>query len=203
LSGIGGLGAAVRNVAKEHGPKAAAWFFAKQFVKFGSGAAAAYATAEGFRRAGTPEAAIDVGMRVFEAVMATRAVRLAEKTRGAQFCETNKKAASIKGGSYEEVRAANAGGDVNHIPADSVSPLPRKRGPAIHMPTPEHAQTKSFGNSRAARAHRQQQRQLILQGRWMDAIQMDIDDIRNLFGQKYDEAFDQMLQYAQRLGIIR
>jgi filamentous hemagglutinin len=42
------------------------------------------------------------------------------------------------------------------------------------MSTADHAQTASFGGSRAARAYRRQQQQLIQQGRFMDAVQMDI-----------------------------
>ncbi len=41
------------------------------------------------------------------------------------------KGTPIKGGSYEAVRAANVGGDVHHMPGDSVSPISRERGPAI------------------------------------------------------------------------
>lgn len=104
----------------------------------------------------------------------------------------------ILGGSYRDVRAANVGGDIHHMPADSVSPLSRELGPAIHMPTPEHAQTASFGNSRAARAYRAQQQQLIQQGRFMDAVQMDINDVRNLFGNRYDEHIRQMFEWIRQ-----
>jgi filamentous hemagglutinin len=62
------------------------------------------------------------------------------------------------------------------------------------METRDHAQTASFGNSRKARAFRQRQKELIDQGRLREAIQMDIDDIRSLFGNKYDEAIRQMLE---------
>ena len=89
------------------------------------------------------------------------------------------------------------------MPADSVSPLARENGPAIWMETRDHAQTASFGNSRAARAYREQQRQLISQGRMREAIQMDIDDVQRLFGNKYDESINQMLEYARRAGIIQ
>ena len=36
-----------------------------------------------------------------------------------------------------------------------------------------------------------------------EAIQMDIDDIRRLFGNKYDAAIEQMLEYGRQSGIIR
>jgi filamentous hemagglutinin len=34
----------------------------------------------------------------------------------------------------------------------------------------------------------------------MDAIQMDIDDIRSKFGNKYDPAIEEMLEYARTLN---
>lgn len=111
-------------------------------------------------------------------------------------------AASFKGGSYSQVRAANVGGDVHHMPARSISPLSTEDGPSIWMETKDHVQTKSYGNSAAARAFRAQEQELISQGRMKDAIQMDIDDIRGLFGNKYNEGIAQMLAYAKRAGII-
>jgi hypothetical protein len=62
--------------------------------------------------------------------------------------------APIKGGSYEAVGAANLGGDVHHIPANSTTALARELGPAIHMETLDRAKTASFAGSRAANAYR-------------------------------------------------
>ena len=73
------------------------------------------------------------------------------------------------------------------------------------METPDHALTKSFAGSRAAREYRARQRELVEQGRFREAVQMDIDDVRRLFGNKYDEAIRQMnvyIDYLERLGAL-
>jgi hypothetical protein len=114
---------------------------------------------------------------------------------------------NFRGGSYAAVRAGNTGGDVHHTPATaaltSSSSLSREEGPAIFMSTPDHARTASFAGNPGYRAHIDRQRELISQGRWRDAIQMDIDDIRRLFPDgRYDEGIRQMLEYARRRGLI-
>jgi hypothetical protein len=47
--------------------------------------------------------------------------------------------------------------------------------------------------------YRQAQRELIGQGRFQDAQQMDIDDIHEKFGTKYDDAIQQMLDFTKEL----
>src|SRR5438132_3056294 len=91
----------------------------------------------------------------------------------------------ILGGNYRDVRASNVGGDVHHMPAASVSPLAHELGPAIHMPTPDDARTASYGNTAPARAYRARQRQLIDDGRFMEAFRMDVENLRSLFGNRY------------------
>jgi len=109
----------------------------------------------------------------------------------------------VLGGAYEDVRAANKGGQVHHTPASSViSPLPPERGPSFHMDTKDHINTASFGGKQAARQYRAAQERLIVEGRWKDAIQMDIDDVRSKFGSKYDVGIGQMLKYARSIGLI-
>jgi len=100
---------------------------------------------------------------------------------------------TLLGGKFADVRAANTGGHVHHTPAASVSPLPRSEGPAILMNEGDHLRTASWGRSLEAQAYRNQQRTLIESGRFDDAVQMDIDDIRSLFGDQYDEHLLQMI----------
>ena len=106
-----------------------------------------------------------------------------------------------EGGSYKEVARDCEGGDyeVHHMPADSVSYLDRNDGPAIRMEKADHRQTASCGNSREAREYRAKQKELIDQGKFREAIQMDIDDIREKFGNKYDGAIKEMLKYVDKL----
>ena len=106
-----------------------------------------------------------------------------------------------KGGNYKEVKENSEGDryEVHHMPADSASPLERGDGPAIQMEKGDHRQTASCGNSREAREYRAHQKELIEQGKFHEALQMDIDDIRDRFGDKYDEAIEEMMEYVNRL----
>lgn len=108
---------------------------------------------------------------------------------------------SKKGGSYKDVRVEGEGDkyEVHHMPADSASPLERGDGPAIKMEKEDHRQTASCGMSREAREYREQQRELIEQGKFREALQMDIDDIHEKFGDKYDDAIAEMLEYVDQL----
>ena len=106
-----------------------------------------------------------------------------------------------KGGSYGEILKERRGEsiEIHHMPADSISNLERYKGPAIEMEKADHRQTASWGNSREAREYRMRQRELIDQGKFREALQMDIDDIREKFGDKYDDAISEMLEYVKKL----
>ena len=52
---------------------------------------------------------------------------------------------------------------------------------------------------REAREYREQQKKLIEQGKFREALQMDIDDIHEKFGDKYDDAINEMLDYIEQL----
>lgn len=106
-----------------------------------------------------------------------------------------------KGGSYSDVKATSDGEthEVHHIPADSASPLDRNDGPAIKMEKEDHRQTASYGNSADARAYREKQKELINAGNFREAMQMDIDDIHDKFGDKYDDAIEEMLDYVDQI----
>jgi hypothetical protein len=79
------------------------------------------------------------------------------------------------------------------MPAKSTNDVPTGEGSSIHMETADHRQTASWGNSKESRAYRDQQRNLQGQGRRDDAIQMDIDDVQQKFGDKYDQSMEQMI----------
>ena len=107
---------------------------------------------------------------------------------------------NISGGSYRQVRNANTGGQVHHMPADSVSPLDTNDGPGIWMDTSDHQKTGSWGRRPDRRAYRDQQKQLIDTNGWdgfKDAMQMDIDDLHKNFGNEYDQGINQALAYVQ------
>ncbi|MCP5004143.1 MAG: RHS repeat-associated core domain-containing protein, partial [Planctomycetes bacterium] len=101
--------------------------------------------------------------------------------------------ASKVGGRYIDVRVANKGGEFHHMPADSVSPLSRNEGRGILMDKLDHQKTASWGRSKSAQKYRQQQKNLIDQGKMSDALQMDIADVQSKFGNKYDDHIVEML----------
>lgn len=105
------------------------------------------------------------------------------------------------GGSYGELYQEGEGDkyEIHHMPADSTSNLERNDGPAIRMEKADHRETASCGNSREAREYRAEQKSLIDQGKFREAMQMDIDDIHEKFGDKYDAGIKQMCEYVDKL----
>jgi hypothetical protein len=103
------------------------------------------------------------------------------------------------GGAYRDVKGL-PGYEAHHVPANSISPLSTEEGPSLAMLTDDHRLTASWGNSREARAYRQAQAELIEQGDFQGAQQMDIVDIKSKFGNKYDEAIQQMQDYSRSKG---
>jgi hypothetical protein len=101
---------------------------------------------------------------------------------------------SPKGGEYGKVRAGNQGGPVHHTPAAKVSPFEYRKAPSVWMETADHQKTASWGRSKAAQAYRDKQDALINSGKLRAAIQMDIDDIRSKFGNKYEANIKQRLE---------
>lgn len=110
-----------------------------------------------------------------------------------------------RGGRYRDLRDISNGiykepqEEVHHMPADSTYDLPRDDKPAIIMEKKDHQQTASWGSSYDAMEYRDAQKQLIDEGKYREALQMDIDDIRDKFGNKYDKEIDDMLKYVDKL----
>ncbi|MDC0765485.1 RHS repeat-associated core domain-containing protein [Streptomyces sp. HD] len=107
----------------------------------------------------------------------------------------------FRGGQYKDLKDPNTGRnipgtEINHVPPASVAQhrLGYGTGPALQMDYEDHRDVYSTGSSRAARAWRTWQDELIAGGRVDEAVQMDIDDIRNRFGNKYDGAIKEMIQ---------
>lgn len=92
--------------------------------------------------------------------------------------------------------------EIHHMPPDSVNGLERDDGPAIVMEKADHRQTASCGSSREAREYRAVQEELIKTGKFEDAMQMDIEDLHNKFGDKYDNEISQMKDTAKEKGLI-
>ena len=114
--------------------------------------------------------------------------------------------AEILGGSYKEVRDNSDGRytQVHETPSFASTGATGSRssanGPSIKMLIDDHKLTASYGNSLDAQEYRRVQSELINQGKYHEAIQMDIDDLHEKFGDKYDEGISQMLVYAKEIG---
>lgn len=101
------------------------------------------------------------------------------------------------GGAYRNVAAD--GGHIHHMPADSVSPFSTEEGPGIRMEPEDHMKTASWGSSKEAIEYRAAQQKLIDEGKFLEAQQMDIDDVREKFGSKYDKGIAEMEEYTNEL----
>jgi RHS repeat-associated protein len=117
---------------------------------------------------------------------------LAGQGRSSQTCASGR--TRRRGGEYGKVRSTTKGGEVHHMPAAKVTPYPYRKAPASWMEKRDHRKTASWGSSKAAEVHRLKQADLIKRGKLREAIQMDIDDIRSKFGNKYDANIQDMLE---------
>lgn len=114
-----------------------------------------------------------------------------------------------KGGLYKLL--PTDGKERHHMPAATIL---REFGynagcaPPIRMDPDDHRKSGSHGSGTrpdglggraSVEKYRYDQRQLIRQGRFREALQKDIDNIRALFGSKYDEAIEQMLAEYERI----
>jgi RHS repeat-associated protein len=102
------------------------------------------------------------------------------------------------GGAHEDVKGTKGSGEEgNHCPPDSVYDTPSGQKPAVRMSIPDHRKTASWGPRRDAKAYRAKQEQLIREGRFVEAQQMDVTDIQEKFGSKYDERLYEMWKYSR------
>jgi len=107
------------------------------------------------------------------------------------------------GGSYIDLKKAGYGKpdyEVHHMPADSITELHSYDGPAIAMDIEDHRKTASCGKSNEAKEYRKKQSDLIAQGKFMEAFEMDVADIREKFGDKYDKAIEEAREYAKTIA---
>ncbi|MGI5171133.1 polymorphic toxin-type HINT domain-containing protein [Spirillospora sp. CA-253888] len=108
-----------------------------------------------------------------------------------------------RGAQHKDLLAKKNVTERNHMPASQaitkVFGIPEGQGLAIQMDKLDHHATESWGSGYAGKLHRHHQMFLLRNGRLDEAIQMDIDNIRNLFGSKYDAAINEMLGYRPQL----
>jgi filamentous hemagglutinin len=115
----------------------------------------------------------------------------------------------FRGGPHRDTSQPIGDGlDSHHCPAKNCyqdAPIGNADGPAVQMDPADHRMTSSYGSGAEAKAYRAEQQRLLNEGRVLEAIQMDIDDIRRIeveTGQpgKYDNAIQQMQDYADSLN---
>lgn len=89
--------------------------------------------------------------------------------------------------------------EINHMPAQATYKdilnlgTDAPYGPAIRMEYDDHRNFVSTGSSAAGAVWRATQRTMISQGKFTEALQMDIDQIRSDYGTKYDGAIAEMI----------
>ena len=67
------------------------------------------------------------------------------------------------------------------------------------MEKSDHRQTASCGRSKEASAYRAKQQDLINNGRFKEAVQMDINDLQSKFGNKYAQGISELMDYVNQL----
>lgn len=113
-----------------------------------------------------------------------------------------------RGGSYGFLRNISAGNkslEIHHMPANSVSPLSRWKGPCIIMHKEDHRKSSSYGNTAKAKKYRKWQEKLISEGKFFEAQKMDIKNITRKFGDKYQKSIHEKILYEKQLikqGVI-
>jgi hypothetical protein len=132
------------------------------------------------------------------------------KGKGKGPCDHLKKgdgSGPYRGGAHSETsKPLNDGKDSHHMPAKDSSPLPVNDGPAIQMDPTDHRITASNGNQGLkGMKYRDKLDTLIAQGKWREAMALEISDVRKIArksgdARKYNEAMLEMLEYFKCLG---
>lgn len=111
----------------------------------------------------------------------------------------------VTGGRYDYVKYCTDGSvhDVHHIiSAEALKAtglLSYNTAPCIRMLKSDHKKTKSHGHYKSSADYRKKQIELINRGRIKDVIMEEINNIRSLFGSKYDKEIREMLKYVNKL----
>lgn len=106
------------------------------------------------------------------------------------------------GGAYKDLEAQ--GGERHHVPADSANEhLTSGEGPVVRLEIADHKATSSSGSGKRAVEIRAKQTKLINEGKFMEALEMDVNELRTKFGAKYEVGIQQMLDYVSKNAKIK
>ncbi len=75
-----------------------------------------------------------------------------------------------------------------------------KDGGTITMKTSEHKDTASYDSRQGAGEYRKRQKELVDSGKFEEAFEMDVQDIKNKFGSKYNEAIEHLREWYKNNG---
>lgn len=104
------------------------------------------------------------------------------------------------GGAHRDVTGLH-GYEAHHMPSNKASPLSKGAGPAIAMKVEHHRRTASWGAWPEAKAFQAKQNALIKAGKFGEAQDMDIADIRAKFGDEYEGAIEKVLEHTKKTGL--
>ena len=123
---------------------------------------------------------------------------------GIEVVLIGRKGTGKQGGAYKDLDVETGLQERHHMPSskslkDSDIGVGHRDGPSLKMEKTDHAQTASYGRRKSASEYRRRQTDLIKQGKFEEAQQMDINDVRSKFGSKYDEGIQQIQDYTRNL----
>ncbi len=75
------------------------------------------------------------------------------------------------------------------------SPFTRRSAPGIMMDVEDHKETASWGRYEQANAYRKWQADALREGRFLDALSADIQNVEKIAPGKYSANIQQMLDY--------
>ena len=73
-------------------------------------------------------------------------------------------------------------------------------GGAITMETLDHKKTASYDNLEGSKDYRAKQTELVEQGKFNEAFEMDVKDVKDKFGNKYDDAIEELTNWYKETG---
>ena len=105
------------------------------------------------------------------------------------------------GGAYKDLDYDPELHQRHHMPSQK-SGNKGTTGGAITIEIEDHKLTGSFNNKPGSSDYRRMQEELVKQGKFGEALQMDIDDITTKFPGKYDDAIKQLKAWYKSIGKI-
>jgi hypothetical protein len=116
-----------------------------------------------------------------------------------------------KANGYDPKKDEGIGGEIHHMPAQSIydpanwppgtkPPFTPYTGPSIWMEEKDHQLTASWGKTKDAAIHREEELDLLKKGDVCGAVAIGVKDVRELFENKYDSGIKQMYDYLRTKG---